>query len=95
MTGRLAVIYLVALGVGLIAKFERVRWQAVLDEERQLPRERVELSEKSTSRRFRPQKWPAWGSTEPRCWPARRTRIWRQLWMRPPNRLSRPRLRLR
>ena len=42
---RLAVLYTVVLGTGLIIRFERIRWQTAVSGERQLRRERIELSQ--------------------------------------------------
>ena len=45
LLARLFAMYLVPVGVNLIARFERARRQAVLARERQLQRERIELSQ--------------------------------------------------
>lgn len=45
LTARLSVMYLVAVGVNLITRFERSRWQASVERERQLRRERIEISQ--------------------------------------------------
>ena len=45
LVGRLAVMYLIVLGIGFITRFERVRWQTAVSRERQLLRERIELSQ--------------------------------------------------
>ena len=45
LVARLAVLYTVVLGSGLIARFERTRWQTALAAERQLRRERIEVSQ--------------------------------------------------
>ncbi len=46
LVGRLAAMYTVALGIGLITRFERLRWQAAVSREQGLRRERIELSQK-------------------------------------------------
>ena len=38
-------MYLVAMGVSLIVRFERSRWRASVERERQLRRERIEISQ--------------------------------------------------
>ena len=45
LMARLAMMYTLVLGVGLIARFERIRWQTAMSRERQLRRERIELSQ--------------------------------------------------
>ncbi len=45
LAARLSVMYLVAVGVSLIARFERARRQAAMDRERQAHQERIELSQ--------------------------------------------------
>ena len=45
LMARLAVMYLMVLGISLITRFERVRWQTAVSRERQLLRERIELSQ--------------------------------------------------
>ena len=45
LMARLAVMYLMALGISLITRFERVRWQTSVSRERELRRERIELSQ--------------------------------------------------
>ena len=45
LMARLTVMYLMVLGIGLITRFERVRWQTAVSRERQLLRERIELSQ--------------------------------------------------
>ena len=45
LVGRLAVMYLMVLGISFITRFERVRWQTSVSRERQLLRERIELSQ--------------------------------------------------
>ena len=42
---RLATMYTLVLCVGLFARFERIRWQAAVERERALQRERIELSQ--------------------------------------------------
>ena len=42
---RLAVLYTIVLGVNLITRFERNRWQAAVARERQLRQERIEISQ--------------------------------------------------
>lgn len=46
LVGRLATMYVVAVGIGTIVRFERIRWQSALSREQQLLKERVELSQK-------------------------------------------------
>ena len=45
LVARLAVLYTVVLGTGLIIRFERIRWQTAVSGERQLRRKRIELSQ--------------------------------------------------
>ena len=45
LVGRLAVMYLIVLGIGFITRFERVRWKTAVSRERQLLRERIDLSQ--------------------------------------------------
>ena len=45
LVGRLAVMYLIVLGISFITRFERVRWQNAVTRERELRRERIELSQ--------------------------------------------------
>jgi len=45
LIARLAAMYVLVLGLGFITRFERRRWQAAVSRERQLRRERVELSQ--------------------------------------------------
>ena len=43
--GAQALMYLMVLGISLITRFERVRWQTAVSRERELLRERIELSQ--------------------------------------------------
>ena len=45
LAARLTVMYLVALAVSLIVRFERSRWRASVERERQMRRERIEISQ--------------------------------------------------
>ena len=45
LIARLAAMYVLVLGLGFITRFERRRWQAAVSRERQLRRERIELSQ--------------------------------------------------
>ena len=45
LVARLAMMYTLALGVSLITRFERIRWQTSVARERELRRERIELSQ--------------------------------------------------
>ena len=45
LMARLAMMYTFVLGIGLITRFERIRWQTAMSRERQLLRERIELSQ--------------------------------------------------
>ena len=45
LVARLSVMFLVAVGISLIVRFERVKRQAAMARERQLQRERIELSQ--------------------------------------------------
>ena len=45
LVARLAVMYTIVLGIGLIIRFERIRRQAAVSRERQLQQERIELSQ--------------------------------------------------
>ena len=46
LVARLAMMFTMALGISLITRFERLRWQQAVSGERQLRRERIELSQK-------------------------------------------------
>lgn len=46
LVSRVAVLYALAVGIGLITRFERVRWQASVARERQLRQERVAVSQR-------------------------------------------------
>ena len=43
LIGRVVTMYVVAVGIGMIVRFERLRWQSTLARERQLLKERIEL----------------------------------------------------
>ena len=45
LMARLALMYTIVLGIGLITRFERTRWQTAVSRERQLRQERIELSQ--------------------------------------------------
>ncbi len=45
LAGRVATMFVVAVGIGMLVRFERQRWQAALSRERQLRRERIQLSQ--------------------------------------------------
>ena len=45
LVARLAVMYTIVLGISLITRFERIRWQTSVTRERELRRERIELSQ--------------------------------------------------
>ena len=45
LMARLTMMYTLVLGIGLITRFERIRWQTAMSRERQLRRERIELSQ--------------------------------------------------
>ena len=45
LIARLAMMYTITLGVSLITRFERIRWQTSVAGERELRRERIELSQ--------------------------------------------------
>ena len=45
LMARLAMMYTIVLGISFITRFERVRWQTAVSRERQLRRERIELSQ--------------------------------------------------
>ena len=45
LMARLAMMYTLVLGIGLITRFERTRWQTAMARERQLRQERIELSQ--------------------------------------------------
>ena len=45
LVARLAAMYTIVLGISLINRFERTRWQTSVARERQLRRERIELSQ--------------------------------------------------
>ena len=45
LLARIAVMYILVLGVNFITRFERFRWQASVARERQLRRERIEVSQ--------------------------------------------------
>ena len=46
LVGRVATMYVVAVGIGMIVRFERLRWRSALAREQQLREERIELSQK-------------------------------------------------
>ena len=45
LVARLAMMYTIVLGISLITRFERIRWQTSVTNERELRRERIELSQ--------------------------------------------------
>ena len=45
LMARLAMMYTIVLGISLITRFERIRWQTSVTRERELRRERIELSQ--------------------------------------------------
>ena len=45
LIARLTMMYTIALGISLISRFERIRWQTSVTRERELRRERIELSQ--------------------------------------------------
>ena len=45
LMGRLALMYTIVLGISLITRFERIRWRTLVTRERELRRERIELSQ--------------------------------------------------
>ena len=45
LLARLAVMYTIVLGISVITRFERIRWQTSVARERELLRERIELSQ--------------------------------------------------
>ena len=45
LLARLAVMYTIVLGISVIIRFERIRWQTSVARERELLRERIELSQ--------------------------------------------------
>ena len=45
LLARLAMMYTIVLGIGFIARFERIRWRSSVSRERELRRERIELSQ--------------------------------------------------
>ena len=45
LIARLAMMYTIVLGISLITRFERIRWQTSVARERELRRERIELSQ--------------------------------------------------
>ena len=46
LVGRVATMYTIAVGIGMLVRFERLRWQSAVSREQQLRRERIELSQK-------------------------------------------------
>ncbi|MXX30800.1 MAG: hypothetical protein F4Z51_00855 [Chloroflexi bacterium] len=46
LVGRVVTMYVVAVGIGMIVRFERIRWQSALSREQRLLKERIELSQK-------------------------------------------------
>ena len=46
LVSRVAVLYVLVVGIGLITRFERVRWRVSVARERQLRQERVEVSQR-------------------------------------------------
>ena len=45
LLARLALMYTIVFGIGLITRFERIRWQTLVTREQELRRERIELSQ--------------------------------------------------
>ena len=45
LLARLVMMYTIVLGIGFIARFERIRWRSSVARERELRRERIELSQ--------------------------------------------------
>ena len=45
LLARLVMMYTIVLGIGFIARFERIRWRSSVSRERELRRERIELSQ--------------------------------------------------
>ena len=45
LVARLAVMYMMVLGISFITRFERIRWQTAVSRERQLQQERIEVSQ--------------------------------------------------
>ncbi len=45
LVGRVATMYVIAVGIGMLVRFERLRWQSAVSREQQLRRERIELSQ--------------------------------------------------
>ena len=82
LMARLAVMYLMALGISLITRFERVRWQTAVSRERQLlrgtHRALPDDSRYDGSDRLHDL---AWAFTGLGNWPASRTRTWWPPWM--------------
>ena len=46
LVGRVAMMYVVAVGIGMIVRFERLRWQSALSREQRSLKERIELSQR-------------------------------------------------
>ncbi|MDE2744684.1 MAG: sensor histidine kinase [Chloroflexota bacterium] len=46
LLGRVAMMYVVAVGIGMIVRFERLRWQSALSREQQSLNERIQLSQR-------------------------------------------------
>lgn len=46
LVGRVATMYVIAVGIGMLVRFERLRWRSAVSREQQLRRERIELSQK-------------------------------------------------
>ena len=46
LVARVATMYIVAIGIGMLVRYERLRWQAAVSREQQLRKERIELSQK-------------------------------------------------
>lgn len=46
LVARVATMYIVAIGIGIIVRYERLRWQAAVSREQLLRRERIELSQR-------------------------------------------------
>ncbi|MCY4619808.1 MAG: ATP-binding protein [Chloroflexi bacterium] len=45
LVARVATMYIVAVGIGMLIRYERLRWQSALSRAQQLRRERIELSQ--------------------------------------------------
>ena len=81
LMARLAVMYLMVLGISFITRFERIRWQTSVAREREMRRERIELSQTIHDTTAQIAYMIGLGIHRLGNWLANRTRTWWTLWM--------------